>query len=106
MRSMSTVGLERVAVLLEVAGREADVADLAREHPAEVLPQEQPLDLALGRLDDVGALGVEEPDHHRLGVVLDQADRDAGVGLGAGHREPGHRHRRHLEVAHVDRRRR
>ena len=48
--------LERRGVVLEGAGREADVADLAGEHPPEVLAGEEALDLALGLLGDVEAV--------------------------------------------------
>ena len=59
-------------VLLEGAGRVDDVADLAGQDPAEVLPREHPLELALARLGQVEALVVEEPDDHRLRIALDQ----------------------------------
>ena len=48
-------GLERDGVLLERTRRELDVADLLGERPAGVLALEQPLDLALRVLGDVGA---------------------------------------------------
>ena len=99
MRRTSTADSSAEPYSSRMAGA-ADVADLARRHLAEVLTQEEPLDLALGRLADVGALRVEELDHHRLRVAL-QADGDAGVRLGAGHGEPGDRYRGDLEVADV-----
>ena len=68
--------------MLEGPGREADLADLAGQGPPEVLPVEQPLDLALAALGDVEAVAVEEPHDHRLRVVLDEADRDAPTALG------------------------
>ena len=69
MASMSTASISAGGVELERPGREADVADLAGEDPAEVLPVEEPLDLALGGLVDVDAVGVEEADDDRLRVV-------------------------------------
>ncbi len=57
---------ERGGVVLERPWREADVADLAGQDPAEVLAVEEALDLSLGDLVDVEAVLVEEPDHHRL----------------------------------------
>ena len=71
---MSTVASRRDGVVLERARRELDVADLLGEHPPVVLALEQALDLALRVLGDVGAVGVEEADHHPL------ADRRADAG--------------------------
>ncbi len=88
--------------MLERPRGEADVADLAGEHPAEVLAVEQPRDLALGVLGDVEALVVEEPDDHRLRVVVHQPDGDATDAGGTPHDEARHGHRRDLEVLDVD----
>jgi hypothetical protein len=74
----------------------------AGEHAAEVLALEEPLDLALGVLGDVEAVAVEEPDHDRLGVVVDEADRDTAEMAGRPGEEAGDRHGRDLEVEHVD----
>ena len=61
--------LERGRVVLERPWRERDVADLLGQHPAVVLALEEPLDLALRVLGDVGAGGVEEAHDDALGVV-------------------------------------
>src|SRR5438876_779952 len=45
-------------VVLDGVGREADVADVGGEGPPEVLAVVVALDLALGGLVDVGAVGV------------------------------------------------
>ena len=94
--------LEGDRVVLEGPRREADVADLGGEDPPEVLPVEQPLDLALGVLGDVGAVGVEEADDDRLRVALDEPHGEAtGLARRTGD-EAGDRHGRDLEVHHVD----
>ena len=71
---------QRGGVELEGARRVADVADLRRQGPPELLSVVEPLDLALPGLGDVDAVLVEEADHHRLGVLLEEADRDAARG--------------------------
>jgi len=48
-------------VVLQRPRGEADLADLARQRPPEVLPVEQSFDLALAALGDVEAVAVEEP---------------------------------------------
>ena len=85
-------GLEGDGVVLEGAGRELDVADLLGQDPAVVLPLEQPLDLALRVLGDVGAGGVEEAHDDALGVVGDEPDREAAGGSGRADEEPRDRH--------------
>ena len=80
-------------VELEGPGRVADVADLRRQGPSELLTVVEPLDLALSGLGDVDAVLVEEPDHHRLGVLLEEPDGDAAqapprADLEAGDRAP------------------
>ena len=99
---MSTVSSKAGGVLLEGPGREADVADLRGQHAAEVLPDEQPLDLALRVLGDVDAVVVEEPHHDRLRIAGDEADGEAARGHRLAGEEAGDRHRRHLEVEDVD----
>src|SRR3546814_20049698 len=64
---------------------EPDVADLGGEHPPEVLSHEEPLDLALHVLGDVGPVGVEEAAHAGLRIALVQADGDAAGRLGPAH---------------------
>jgi hypothetical protein len=66
-------------VELDGPGREADVADVAGEDPPVVLAVEEALDLALRALGDVDAELVEEADHDRLRVVVDQAHRDPAL---------------------------
>ena len=59
--------LEGHRVVLERPGREVDVADLAGQHPAEVLAVEVALDLAVPVVVEIGAVGVEEADLDLLG---------------------------------------
>ena len=83
-------GLEGGGVLLEGPGREADVADLGREHPPEVLPVEEPLDLALAVLGEVERRwSSKNRITHRLRVALDQADGEAARPTRAGGRGTG-----------------
>ena len=46
-----------------------DDVEHAGQRPPEVLPVEQPLDLALGTFVDVGALLVEEREDEALGIL-------------------------------------
>jgi len=94
--------LQGDGVVLEGAGREADLADLAGQCPPEVLPVEEPLDLALAAFGQVESPAVEEADDDRLRVVLHEAHGDSAHGVGLSRQEPGDRDRRHLEVEDVD----
>ena len=93
--------LERGRVVLERAGREHDVADVAGERAAEVLALEQPLDLALPRFVDVATLVVEDADLHAVRVPRREPHGDATVGHRVPHLEPGQRDRGQLDVLDV-----
>ena len=69
-------GLERGGVVLEGSRRETDVADLAGEHPSEVLTVEETLDLALRVLGDVESVWIEEADDDRLWIAGHESNRE------------------------------
>ena len=84
------------------ARRVDDVARLRGQAPAEVLPVEDALDLALGHLGDVDAAGVEEAQDDGLGVLIGQADGHPPGTVLVAHGEAGDRHGGHFEVDDVD----
>ena len=62
----------------------------------------EPFDLALPGLGDVDAVLVEEADHDRLRVLLEEPDGDPAEASARAHLEAGDRDRGDLEVLHVD----